>query len=582
MKTLDCMCDAMSDRSHCGELCLDVASDGDREEIYRIRHAVYATELGQHPENDCRSLRDSLDEVNQYIVARRRGRIVGFVSITPPGCGRYSIDKYVAREDLPFPCDDGLYEVRLLTVAPPYRRGPLAGVLMYGAFRWVEAQGGTRIVAIGRREVLSLYRKIGFRELGRTIRCGAVQFELMEVNMADGRRQLGRWKRALRRVASRVDWRLPMPWVEPQRCEHGGMFFQAIGEEFRQLQRHHEVINADVLDAWFPPAPAVLAQLRDHLDWILRTSPPTGCEGMIRAIARARGVPIECLVPGAGSSNLIFRAFRQWLTPRSRVLTVDPAYGEYVHVLEHLIGCRVDRLCLDRREGYRLDLATLEERLHEGYDLLVLVNPNNPTGVHVRRAELEPVLRRVPARTRVWIDEAYIDYVDPGESLERFAAASQNVVVAKSMSKVYALSGVRAAYLCAAAATARLLLAITPPWAVSLPGQIAAVAALASPEYYAGRYRETHQLRGRLATALDSPGPIEVCPGVANFLLCRLRGNDSTAAELIARCRRQGLFLRDVGSMTNRPDAQAFRVAVKDDKTNARIVEILSRSIASP
>ncbi|HLA84644.1 MAG TPA: histidinol-phosphate aminotransferase family protein [Thermoguttaceae bacterium] len=546
-----------------------------------MRHAVYATELGQHPENSRGELRDSLDDFNEYLVAKRGGKIVGFVSITLPGHGRYSIDKYVSRDALPFSFDEGLYEARLLTVMPPYRSSPLAGLLMYGAFRWIEARGGSRIVAIGRREVLSLYRKIGFHALGQTIRCGAVEFELMEISVADGRKQLGRWERALERIASRVDWRLAMPWIEPGRCRHGGRFFEAIGDEFERLERRREIINADVLDAWFPPAPAVLARLREHLDWILRTSPPTGCDGMLRAIARARGVPFECLVPGAGSSNLIFLAFHQWLTRASRVLILDPTYGEYAHVLERLIKCRVDRLPLDRREGYRLDLARLEERLRQGYDLVALVNPNNPTGVHVPRAEWETVLGRAPVGTRFWIDEAYVDYVGQEESLERFAAASENVVVSKSMSKVYALSGVRAAYLCAPAAIARQLLTVTPPWAVGLPGQIAAVAALDSPEYYRDRYRETHRLRGRLAAALESSGRIEVHPGTANYLLCHLREDRFTAAEFIARCRRQGLFLRDVGSMMKQSEPRAFRVAVKDDETNARIAEIVSKNVRS-
>ena len=65
------------------------------------------------------------------------------------------------------------------------------------------------------------------------------------------------------------------------------------------------------------PAPGALAALREHLSWLTRTSPPAACEGMIEAISRARGVPAECLVPGAGSSDLIYRALLRWLTPTS-------------------------------------------------------------------------------------------------------------------------------------------------------------------------------------------------------------------------------------------------------------------------
>src|SRR5262249_43456948 len=145
------------------------------------------------------------------------------------------------------------------------------------------------------------------------------------------------------------------------------------------------VINADVLDAWFDPSPKVLDALRDHLPWLLRTSPPTGCEGMIRAIARARGVASRSILPGAGSSGLIFLALRQWLTATSRVLILDPMYGEYAHVLERVVGCKVDRLQLERQEGYALAPAQLRKAIARGYDWVILVNPNSPTGQHLHR-----------------------------------------------------------------------------------------------------------------------------------------------------------------------------------------------------
>src|SRR5215471_9025286 len=73
---------------------LSVATDADREEIYRARHEVYARELGQHPVTPAGALRDSLDDSNLYLVAKAGAGLAGFVSITPPGQERYSIDKY--------------------------------------------------------------------------------------------------------------------------------------------------------------------------------------------------------------------------------------------------------------------------------------------------------------------------------------------------------------------------------------------------------------------------------------------------------------------------------------------------------
>ena len=557
------------------------ATRDDRETIYRLRHAVYACELGQHAPNASGRLIDRLDDVNEYIVAERAGELAGFISITPPGAYGYSVDKYLARDQLPFACDAGLYEVRLLTVAPAMRASPVAGLLIYAALREIDERGGERIVAIGRQEVLGLYAKAGLQPLGRVIPSGAVTYELMTATIPALRDVALRYARALRRLEPALDWQLDAPLLRVEPCSHGGAFFEAIGEDFDALERADQIINADVLDAWFPPAPEVINVLREHLEWSLRTSPPIGCDGMLRAIAAARSVPVECLVPAAGSSELIFTALTQWLSPSSRVLLLDPSYGEYAHVLEHLIGCRVDRLLLHRADNYDADLDSLAARLATGYDLVLLVNPNSPTGRHIPRTRLESILSSAPPRTRIWIDETYIDYAGAGESLESFGAKSRNVIVCKSLSKAFALSGVRVAYLCGPLRIARELRARTPPWSVSLPGQLAAVIALRQSAYYLARWQETRALRETLATGLHGLG-LETIPGSANFLLCHLpEDGGMDAVELVRRCRTNGLFLREFSTTSPRLGRYAIRIAVKDAATNARMLDILKRALRS-
>ena len=360
---------------------------------------------------------------------------------------------------------------------------------------------------------------------------------------------------------------------------HGGAFFDAIGREFDSLERVADVISADVLDAWFPPSPAVIDVLREHLSWAMRTSPPTESEGLVSRIADARGVARDSVIAGAGSSSLIFLALRHWLTRESRALVLDPSYGEYAHVLGHVVRCGIGRLVLSREAEYRVDLEQLERQLRGGYDLVVIVNPNNPTGRHIPRQDLERVIRGAPRDTIFWIDETYVDYVDRDESLERFAWKSENVVVCKSMSKMYALSGLRVGYLCGPPRMIQPLRLLNPPWAVSLPGQIAAVTALEDNEYYSQRYEETHILRARLAADLQSLGILEITPGVANYLLFRLPDGGPTAQELIERCRRDNLFLRNASATSTVLDDRYVRIAVKDADTNRRMVEILGRAL---
>jgi histidinol-phosphate/aromatic aminotransferase/cobyric acid decarboxylase-like protein/GNAT superfamily N-acetyltransferase len=554
---------------------ISIAYDSDRDSIYALRHEVYAEELHQHPATHDRTLRDSLDPWNEYIVAKMDGQLVGFVSITPPGFGRYSIDKYLARENVDLSFDEGLYEVRILTVARPHRGTRLAAALMYAAGRWAEEKSATHLVAMGRIEVLNIYLKHGFKPLGHRIKAGAVTFELLSASMQQLRATVERRDSFYQKLEKELEWGLPFPFFKPPCCFHGGAFFDAIGTDFEALERRDSIVNADVLDAWFPPSPTALNALREHLPWLMRTSPPAQCQGLRRAIARHRGVSEENILPGAGSSALIYLAFRQWLNRNSRVLVLDPMYGEYVHILEKVIGCQVDRMVLPRRDRYVVDLEELRARAALGYDLIVLVNPNNPTGQHIAGHKLKQVLSCVPGSTRVWVDEAYIEYVGPDESLERFAAASENTIVCKTMSKVYALSGMRVAYLCGSLRQLSGLVPITPPWAVSLPAQVAAVKALGDSAYYQDRYRETRKLRQQLMEGLRGIGIHEIVAGQANFVMFHLELDQPSAATVLSEARRQGVFLRDASPMGCEVGLRALRLTVKDEEANKRILATL-------
>lgn len=108
------------------------------------------------------TLSDGLDGDNVYLVAARGETRIGFVSLTPPWGGRYSLDKYLTREELPVLTDEAPFEIRVLTVEPYWRSTAAAPLLMYAALRWVAARGGRSVVA-----------------MGRTVRSGAVSFEVL-------------------------------------------------------------------------------------------------------------------------------------------------------------------------------------------------------------------------------------------------------------------------------------------------------------------------------------------------------------------------------------------------------------------
>ncbi len=554
---------------------IELAGPERRELIYRVRHAIYGLELGQHPTNKSGRLTDALDEFNIYIVAQRGNELLAFISITPPD-REYSIDKYFGRSHVPVKFDSSLFEIRLLTVISKHRGRLLAAAMMYAALRCIEDLGGTQIVAIGRREVLDLYLRFGLRGTGMQTQSGKVLYELMTASVADARREAEAYPEVLRRIETQCDWQLPFAFRAPDSCEHGGAFWDAVGDDFASLERLEEVVSADVLDAWFRPAPEVLSAIETNLPTLIRTSPPTHAAGLVGCISHVRGVPPGNVLPAAGSSELIYLAFPRWLTRQSRVLVLDPSYGEYRHLFETVIGCAVDRLPLRREEGYVLNPAALAERLANGYDLIVLVNPNSPTGTMIGADDLQKILAGTPSSTRIWIDETYIEYAGAEHSLERHAAATKNVFVCKSMSKAYALSGIRVAYLVGDATELTKLRAFAPPWSVSLPAQVAAVAALEASEYYQARYRETAELREQLANALRDRFGFEVVPTKTNFLMCHVPEHLPLAAEICGQTSKLGVYLRDAGNISQSLGPRVLRIAVKDRLRNERIVQALA------
>ena len=357
---------------------------------------------------------------------------------------------------------------------------------------------------------------------------------------------------------------------------HGGAFFGAIGEDFRHLERSRDVISADVLDAWFDPSPRVLQALEQYLPFLVRTSPPVQAEGLLQEISNARGIPEESLLLGAGSSSLLFHFLPRLIDPGSTIVLLDPTYSEYLHLCENVLDAPVARCRLDSGKGFKVpvsDLADMCRDLEPG--AVFLVNPNSPTGRLWPRADLLRWLDSVPPATLVLVDETYIDFCRPSESLESEAVVRPNFLVVKSMSKAYALSGLRAGYLVAHPDTINRLSLYQPPWPVSLIAQVAAVEALRDPIYYRDRWSETARLRTAVCESIARMGGYRVYPSDANFYLIECDDAPRVAASL----QQQSIFVRDCRSVGSLDGDRFLRIAVKDAEQNARIEAALEQAL---
>ncbi len=344
---------------------------------------------------------------------------------------------------------------------------------------------------------------------------------------------------------------------------HGGAFFEAIGVDLRHLDSSGRVISADVLDAWFDPSPRVTAFLREHLEFLLRTSPPNHAEGLIAEIAQYRGVAPECILTGSGSSSILFHCLPRMLPARPKALLLDPMYSEYEHIVENLLEGSIVRLPLKQERGFAPsadEFIALAER--ERPDAVLLVNPNNPTGRLWPKADLLRALDALPEETLKVVDETYVEYAGAAASIECEAQTRPGLIVIKSMSKVYALSGARVAYMVAAPQLIASMGRWMPPWPVGLPSQAAAMEALRDPPWYAARYAETALLRKQCMAAFGE----RAVPSESNFYLVSAERPAETASAL----RRLSIFVREfaAGALAGR----FLRIAVKSAEQNARIL----------
>ena len=362
-----------------------------------------------------------------------------------------------------------------------------------------------------------------------------------------------------------------------KKAYHGGAFFNAIGNEFATLNKANKIISADVLDAWFDPSPRVLSKIKAFLSFSLKTSPPTQCEGLVKAIAKKRKIPAANLLVGGGSSDLLFVFFTHMLKGGESVMILDPTYGEYAHILEHVTRSKIVRHRLKKENDFKINYTALSNDLKSIQpDLLILVNPNSPTGQYWDKENIVKLTRLFPKIIFV-VDETYIEYIESGLSLEKESIKSKNLVIIKSMSKVYALSGARVGYLTANKKLIDKVAQFIPPWSVSLVAQIAAVEALKDTRYYTKRYKETHRLRQGMIKELTKIKTIKIYDSVANFILIELLYKEHKANAIIAELRRKYIYLRDCSSMSAQFKNNFIRIAIKNKENNLMVIEALKK-----
>jgi L-threonine-O-3-phosphate decarboxylase len=289
------------------------------------------------------------------------------------------------------------------------------------------------------------------------------------------------------------------------------------------------------------------------------------------AIAAHHGLAPDHVVVGNGSTEILFTLPR--VLGAKRAVIPVPSYADY-QAAAHLAGLAVEQLPLDRADGFAWPWRAIETALR-GDEMVVLGQPNNPTGLMSDGDRLLALADRHPDTWFV-VDEAFADFVEGYRSL--IHARRKNIVVVRSLTKFYAIAGLRLGYALADPEFSRGLRSFLPPWSVGTLAQCVGIGVLADAAYRQTTLREVVRLRQRLAHDLGRLRGVTVYPGRANFLLARLEGAlDAVALEekLLA----QGIAIRVCANFAGL-DNRYFRVAVRTDDENRRLLEALAGILA--
>jgi histidinol-phosphate aminotransferase len=266
--------------------------------------------------------------------------------------------------------------------------------------------------------------------------------------------------------------------------------------------------------------------------------PDNGAEALIAALAERFSVPLDHIAVGCGSVGVLKQLIEAVADPGTEILYAWRSFEAYPSLAD-LAGAVSVRVPL---RGETHDLEAMAAAITPRTRLVLVCNPNNPTGTVVGTRQLTAFLDQVPGDCLVVLDEAYREYirdesVPDGLALYR---TYPNVAVLRTFSKAYGLAGLRVGFMIGHAPVAAAIRKTMLPFTVSAVAQAAAVASLAAEAELLQRVESIVKERDRVREALLSDG-WTVPPTEANFVWLRL-GEHTT--PFVAACERQGIAIR--------------------------------------
>ena len=300
--------------------------------------------------------------------------------------------------------------------------------------------------------------------------------------------------------------------------------------------------------------------------------PDRQCLALRRALAEHHGVSLEQIVVGNGTAELLWSIATAFVRPpgprgsaRYRVLILGPTFGEY-HRSVRLMGADTHEYRAAAEDDFVPDASAISRRLIEARPQIVcLCHPNNPTGALYNLDALSVWVRDNPDTLFV-VDEAYIAFTQGAPSA--LALDAGNVLVLRSMTKDYALAGLRLGYAVGPARLVDALARVRPAWNVNALAQAAGTAALRDQPHLTHTLAALARSAARLSAGLRDLG-LHTVPSATHYRLVAVGHGAAFRTALMGH----GILVRDCASFGL---ANHVRIATRRPEENERLLQAIA------
>lgn len=325
-----------------------------------------------------------------------------------------------------------------------------------------------------------------------------------------------------------------------------------------------KVVRLNANESQLPPTSAVQKALRAAVDDSLRFYPEENSKTLRQTASRAFGVPASNIIADSGSSSLLSTLFRIILEKGDIVLTLSPTFSLY-KTLASVEQAKSEGISLV--DGSSLPIKQIFEINPK---LIVLANPNSPTGQVIPIDQIDELLKQFPRL--VIIDEAYAEFA--GISAMPLLRKHKNLIVVKTFSKAQSLAGMRIAFGLASKEIIECIDKVRPTYNMNTLSQVAAITALKYWGKDLTTVKDTKKQLSKLTSGLSSRGFI-VTPTKTNFVLVKVPDKSFQASKWEEALRKNGILVR---YFPNEPKLKKFlRISVGNAEEINKLLKIVDK-----